>query len=67
MEALAGLFFVLLVIALGAAFYFLPAIVACNREHHDSLPIFILNPFLGWTFPGWAAALIWSFMQVREQ
>lgn len=48
------LFFVLFII------YILPYIVAALREHKQVGAIFILNLFLGWTFIGWIAALIWA-------
>ena len=38
-----------------AIVYFIPSIVASVRNH-----IFRLNIFLGWTFIGWVAALIWA-------
>ena len=40
--------------------YFVPTIVANNRNHRQFTAIFILNLFFGWTFIGWVAALIWS-------
>jgi len=46
--------------------YFLSAIVAHRREHHNRTSILVLNIFLGWTFLGWVAALIWSFTQVQD-
>ena len=66
MEALFGLLLVLLLLVLGFGFYFLPAIVAFYRGHHNKMAILVLNLLLGWTFLGWVAALIWSFMQVKE-
>jgi len=42
------------------ALYFLPAIIALHRQHPQQVPILLLNLFLGWTFLGWIAALIWS-------
>ena len=42
------------------ALYWLPTIVADARSHHQRLPILFLNLFVGWTFLGWLAALIWS-------
>lgn len=42
------------------ALYFAPSIVAVSRNHHNSLSIFLLNLFLGWTLVGWVAALVWS-------
>ena len=42
------------------ALYFLPTIVAILRDHRNAAAILILNLFLGWTFLGWVAALVWS-------
>ena len=40
--------------------YFLPTIVCAIRRHHNTLAIFVLNIFLGWTFVGWVVAMVWS-------
>lgn len=40
--------------------YFMPWVVATTRSHRESTPILLVNLFLGWTFIGWVAALIWS-------
>ncbi len=45
--------------------YFLPSIVAYRRQHHNTMAIFILDLFLGWTFLGWVIALVWSSTVVR--
>lgn len=50
---------VLVTIALGML-YFLPAIIAKDRRHHNYVAILILNIFLGWTFLGWVIALVWA-------
>lgn len=42
------------------ALYFVPAIVAFTRHHHNQWAIFALNLLLGWTLLGWVGALIWS-------
>jgi hypothetical protein len=42
------------------ALYFLPAITAQMRGHHNTGAIFLTNLLLGWTALGWIAALIWS-------
>lgn len=47
--------------------YFVPAMIATARNHPNRTPIFMLNLFLGWTFLGWVAALIWSFTAVVPQ
>jgi hypothetical protein len=46
---------------IGAGFYFLPAILAGGRHHHNTGAIFIINLLLGWTLVGWAVALAWAF------
>jgi len=43
-----------------AILYFVPAIVAHSREHNNAAAITVTNLFLGWTFIGWVAALIWA-------
>ena len=45
---------------LGFVLYFIPTIVAEARGHQQKVPIILLNLFLGWTFLGWVAALVWS-------
>lgn len=51
--------FIILII-IGIVIYFLPSIVAYNRNHNQYNPILLLNLFLGWTVIGWIAALIWA-------
>ena len=41
--------------------YFLPAIVAFDRKHNNTVPIVLVNIFTGWTGIGWLVALIWAF------
>lgn len=43
-----------------AAVYFIPTVVARSRKHHNATAIFALNLFLGWTFLGWVASLVWA-------
>lgn len=41
--------------------YFLPTIVAIlPAQHPSSGAILVLNMLLGWTFVGWAVALVWA-------
>ena len=42
------------------ALYFIPAIVAYERLHVSRLAILMTNILFGWTFLGWAVALIWA-------
>jgi len=58
---------VFLVITLGVIFYFLPTIFAAARGHHNSTALMLANLFLGWTFIGWVACLIWSFTNKSEE
>jgi hypothetical protein len=44
------------------AIYFLPSIIAFSRHKKNSVAIFVLNLLLGWSFIGWAAALIWALV-----
>lgn len=45
--------------------YFLPAVNAKFRSHHNTKAIFAFNLFLGWTFLGWVIALVWSCTAVN--
>ena len=47
--------------------YFVPTIIAAIRQHHNGIPIFLVNILLGWTFIGWVVALIWSCTAVQPQ
>ncbi len=42
------------------ALYFLPSIIALARNKRDTLAIFLLNFFLGWSVIGWIVALVWA-------
>jgi hypothetical protein len=42
------------------AMYFLPSIIALARNKRDTLAIFLLNFFLGWSVIGWIVALVWA-------
>jgi hypothetical protein len=43
--------------------YFLPSIIALIKSKRDTLAIFLLNLFLGWSVIGWVVALIWAAKQ----
>jgi hypothetical protein len=40
--------------------YFLPSIIALVKSKRDTLAIFLLNFFLGWSVIGWIIALVWA-------
>ena len=50
-------------LAIFCAFYFAPALMAGHLKHRQFTGIFLLNLFLGWTFIGWVAALIWAVLK----
>jgi len=52
--------FALICIVLAFYLYLLPTITAYNRKHPQRFFIMMLNLFLGSTFIGWIAALIWA-------
>lgn len=58
--------FVLVLLLIGPVLYFVPTFVAFYRKHPNRFPIFLLNLFLGVTFLGWIAALIWSFTHIDQ-
>lgn len=47
--------------------YFLPVFVAGMRGHQNTAAIAVLTILLGWTFLGWAIALVWSFTAVERR
>ena len=57
---LTSILFCLVWLFLGLIAYFTPAIIAYIRNHKNITQIAILNLFVGWTFLGWIAALLWS-------
>ncbi len=58
----------LLCLGLIAVFvYLLPGEIAFLRGHHNAFAILLLNVLLGWTFVGWAVALVWAFTAVERR
>jgi hypothetical protein len=62
MEAIVGLILLAFLLVL----YFLPAVVAYSRHHHQLVPILLINLFFGWTVLGWIGALIWACMHISR-
>lgn len=54
------LFFTILLCLFLIFIYFAPSFIAISRKHSYVLQITLLNALLGWSFFGWAAALIWA-------
>lgn len=57
--------FVVLVAA-GCFLYVVPWVVAARRNHPNTAAIAALNLLLGWTFIGWAAALVWALTAIEK-
>ena len=57
---LAMIFILFLWLFISFAIYFIPVVVAYIRKHNNIGAITLLTIFLGWTFFGWLAALLWS-------
>ena len=51
----------------GLLFYLLPGVIAVLRGHHNAFAILLLNVLLGWTFVGWAVALVWAFTVIERR
>lgn len=56
----------IIVLIIGIALYFLPAIIAYNRKHSNAGIILLLDFLLGWTFIGWAGCLVWAFLDTDK-
>ena len=41
--------------------YFLPSIIAWDKNRQKFAPILVTNVLLGWSGLGWVIALIWAF------
>jgi Superinfection immunity protein len=52
--------------AFALALLFLPTLVAKSRNHPNTLPIFLVNLFFGWTFIGWVVSLVWACMRPAQ-
>ncbi len=53
-------------IAVIAALYVLPMVIAIYRNHHQTLVIVWINLLLGWSGIGWLFAFFWSLTAVRR-
>lgn len=47
--------------------YFLPTYEAWTRKHRNLGALAALNAFLGWTFVGWVAALVWALVKPAKE
>ncbi|WP_250482079.1 superinfection immunity protein [Caballeronia sp. NCTM5] len=56
----------IVLLIVGLLLYFIPSFVAQSRRHHNTGAILALNIFLGWTFLGWVAALVWALTATKQ-
>lgn len=61
-DVIIGAILFILLLLLGIAIYFLPAIIAYKKKHANRTIILIINIIFGWTFIGWVGCLVWSFV-----
>lgn len=52
-----------IVVILISFFYLTPTGIAIIRKRTNTMAIFVLNLFLGWTIIGWVVALVWAVAQ----
>jgi len=55
-----GLFINVFWLGFALVFYFVPTIIAAYRKHPQTLWIFLINLFFGWTFVGWLIPALWA-------
>ena len=60
-------FAVIIVIMGFIATYFLPTIIALILHKRNTLAIFLLDLFLGWSLIGWVIALVWAVAKEKDQ
>ena len=53
--------FLIILLITAVAFYFMPTIIAFNRDHSARFAILFINLFFGFTGIAWIACLVWSF------
>jgi len=60
--------FAVMVVIIGLiATYFLPTIIALILRRKNTLAIFLLDLFLGWSLIGWVIALVWAVAKEHDQ
>jgi hypothetical protein len=47
--------------------YFIPTIIAINKNHKNKLSLFLLNLFGGITYIGWVGALVWATLKTQPE
>ncbi|MCK4463198.1 MAG: superinfection immunity protein [Candidatus Omnitrophica bacterium] len=61
-----GMLLVIFISLTVICFYFLPTLIAINRNNVNKLAIGVLNLLLGWTLIGWVIAIVWAFMKTQQ-
>ena len=56
----------LLIVCVAIGLYFIPTIIAMVRHKQNTMAIFALNLFLGWTLLGFVVALVWALTKDRD-
>jgi hypothetical protein len=50
----------------GLLIYLFPTLIATLRGHNNTVPIFVINLFFGWSLLGWVVALVWATINPRK-
>lgn len=54
------------IVFMGLLLYFIPTFIASAMNKKYTLQVFLINLFLGFTFVGWLAALIWATIKAES-
>lgn len=57
----------IILIIFAIALYFIPTIISISKGRDNTVAIFVLNLFLGWSFIGWIVALVWAVSNNSNQ
>jgi ATP-dependent Zn protease len=56
--------FFIIILLLSIFVFFIPSIIAFNRQHRNRWVIFVINIVFGFTLLGWLVALIWALNKI---
>lgn len=56
-----------ILVMFGIVIYFIPSLIARNRNSIKKDRVYLLNIFAGWCVIGWIVALIWAIDSERKK
>ena len=63
LPTMVAIMWVVFLIIIGLAIYFVPSIIALKVNHKNFVAIFALNLLTGWSFIGWVVSLVWALTE----